>query len=77
MTLNQLWHGCAFSHGDTLWTQDRLECQRCGEPIDVLPQATIKGPAHEPALIRGTPRLKVKVERKDNVIHGDWRRSER
>lgn len=68
MTLRAVWYGCWFSHGETHWTRDRLECQRCGSIIDVLPQVIVRGPAHVPEPVRGQPLQQAKVKRSDNRI---------
>lgn len=64
MTWREFYFGCWLSHGETLWTHDVMECQRCGTVIEVLPQATIRGPAHDPEPVRGQPTGRAVVSHK-------------
>lgn len=77
MTIRALLAGCWFAHSkDTLWVNDHLQCMRCWEPIPILVKGT-PVPKGEPAVVRGRPNVWAKVVRKDNVIQGEWKRSER
>lgn len=75
MSFRRLWFGCLLRHGEVIWTHDVMTCLQCGTVIKVLPQATIRGPAHTPEPVRGKPQMFAKVERRDNVR--DFRQSER
>lgn len=75
MTWRSFWFGCWFEHSaETFWTRERLECQRCGEPIEVLPQATVRGPAHEPDQVRGIPNVWAKTVKQGKLIKGEFDR---
>jgi hypothetical protein len=55
------------SHKERIWAKGRLQCMACGHPVEVLPQAVIRGPAHEPDQVRGIPNVWATTVRKDNV----------
>lgn len=63
-TWRQLFAGCWSGCQETIWTHDVLTCLRCGTVIDVLPQATVRGPAHDPEPVRGQPTGKAVVSYK-------------
>ena len=68
MTIRVFLAGCWFGHKETIWTQKVLTCLHCGTVIPVLPAASVRGPASIQEPVRGTPKMKARVERKDNVI---------
>lgn len=75
MNLKALFAGCWSGHAEPIWTGNVLTCLQCGTVIEVLPQKTVIGPAHVPEPVRGTPLMKAKVQRRDNVA--DFRQSQR
>lgn len=75
-SLRAFFAGCFKTHQEPIWTGNVLTCLTCGTVIEVLPQATVRGPAHEPEPVRGVPKIKAKVERVGNVV-GFERQSQR
>jgi hypothetical protein len=69
--------GCWFGHSEVIWDGSAHKCTHCWSVIPVLPSATITGPAHQPAVVRGQPRIKATVTRPDNVRKFERRESER
>lgn len=59
LSLRALWFGCITKHHEPIWTSDHMECLTCGTVIDVLPQPTVRGPAHEPSPVRGVPKMRA------------------
>lgn len=66
MTWRAFWAGCWTSH-EPIWDGPALTCMVCGTVIQVLPQATVRGPAHDPEPVRGTPKQVAKTVRPANV----------
>lgn len=67
MTLRAFLFGCWSCHQETIWTHHVLTCLQCGTVIEVLPQATVRGPAHDPEPVRGVPRQVAKKQLPGNV----------
>lgn len=75
MTFRAFLSGCFRTHQEPVWEGDHLRCLQCGDVIEVLPQVTVKGPAHDPEPVRGEPRMKARRVAKDNVR--EWKVSQR
>lgn len=64
----KLFTACLFGHADRVRSRDDqgrliLVCDRCGDVhVPLQSQVELSGPAHQPAVVKGTPNVMAKKE---------------